>query len=337
LNEANINYVGINPLIATMGYFNPWYTLADSTGARNFLFLEEPSITEIARSLAAGTARASFGVKASGENYFASAYFTGSKFGANTPNGTGSTLTGEQTGGVVRLVYRPFKDPDWTAHFGFSGSVVFRPSFKLTGTPFVSQSTLTLQDQPELRIDPSRLISTGPISATGAQTFGPELAFGRRNFLVEGEFQQIYVNQWTGPGQLAPTLGFNGGYAEMAYVLTGEPIPYNESRAAFSTPNPDNPFSLKTGGWGAWELAVRFSTVNLNSHVIPGLGQAATGGVYGGQQTIYTLGLNWFPNDNLRFMLDFYFANINRLDSATGTIQIGQRFEAVALRTQLAF
>jgi phosphate-selective porin OprO and OprP len=68
LNEANVNYVGINPLIATIGYFNPWYTLADSTGARNFLFLEEPSITEIARSLAAGTARASFGVKASGEN-----------------------------------------------------------------------------------------------------------------------------------------------------------------------------------------------------------------------------------------------------------------------------
>jgi phosphate-selective porin OprO/OprP len=94
---------------------------------------------------------------------------------------------------------------------------------------------------------------------------------------------------------------------------------------------------LKTGGWGAWEVAARFSTVNLDSHVVPGLGQAVTGGVYGGQQTIYTLGLNWFPNDNVRFMLDFYFADINRLDSATGTIQIGQRFEAVALRTQLAF
>jgi phosphate-selective porin OprO/OprP len=237
----------------------------------------------------------------------------------------------------MRLVYRPFKDPDWTAHFGFSGSVVFRPNFKLSGTPAVSQSTLTLQDQPELRIDPSRLISTGPISAHGAQTFGPELAVGYRNFLVEGEFQQINVDQWAPPGQRSATLGFNGGYAEMAYVLTGEPIPYNESRAAFATPKPDHPFSLKTGGWGAWELAARFSTVNLNSHVIPGLGQAATGGVYGGQQTIYTLGLNWFPNDNVRFMLDFYFADINRLDSATGRTQIGQRFDAVAIRSQLAF
>jgi hypothetical protein len=35
---------------------------------------------------------------------------------------------------------------------------------------------------------PSRLISTGPISATGAQTFGREFAFGYRNFLLEGEF-----------------------------------------------------------------------------------------------------------------------------------------------------
>jgi phosphate-selective porin OprO and OprP len=336
LNEANINYVGFNPVIATLGYFTPPYTLADSTGARNFLFLEQPSITEIARSLAAGTARASFGARASGEKYFAGAYFTGSRFGANTTNGTGSTLNGEQTGGVMRLVYRPFKNPDWTAHFGFSGSAVFGPNFRSSGVPGVSQSTLTLQDQPELRIDPSRLISTGAISANGAQAFGPELAFGYRNFLVEGEFQQIYVNQYKPVGQLAPTLGFNGGYAEVAYVLTGEPIPYNESRAAFASPTPDRPFSLKNGGWGAWELAARFSTVDLNSHVVPGLAQTTTGGVYGGQQTIYTVGLNWFPNDNLRFMLDFYFADINRLNTA-GTTQIGQRFAAIALRSQLGF
>jgi phosphate-selective porin OprO/OprP len=128
-----------------------------------------------------------------------------------------------------------------------------------------------------------------------AQTFGPEFAFGYRNFLFEGEYQRLHVNQWAGANHLAPTLAFSGGYAEMAYVLIGEPIPYNESRAAFSTPKPDHPFSFQTGGWGAWEVAARSSTVNLNSYVVRGLGQAVTGGVYGGQQTIYTLGLNWFP------------------------------------------
>jgi phosphate-selective porin OprO/OprP len=58
--------------------------------------------------------------------------------------------------------------------------------------------------------------------------------------------------------------------------------------------------------------------------------------VYGGEQTIYTLGLNWFPNENLRFMLDYYFVDVNRLNTA-GTVQIGQRYQAIALRSQIAF
>jgi phosphate-selective porin OprO and OprP len=336
LNQANINYVGMKPIVATIGYFNPWFTLADSVGSRDLLFLEQPAITEIARSLAAGSARASIGARADGASCFASAYFTGSRFGANTTNGSGGTLNGEQTGSVFRLVYRPIKNADYTVHLGVSGSVVFSPNFRLSGVPGVSQSVLQLRDQPELRVDPSRLIDTGQISASGAQTVGPELAFGYRNFLVEGEFQQIYIDQSKLEGQLSPTLGFNGGYAELAYVLTGEPIPYNASRAAFSSPIPDRPFSLENGGWGAWEVAARFSTVDLNSHVIPGIAQTSTGGVYGGEQTIYTLGLNWFPNENLRFMLDYYFVDVNRLNTA-GTVQIGQRYQAIALRSQIAF
>ena len=55
-------------------------------------------------------------------------------------------------------------------------------------------------------------------------------------------------------------------------------------------------------GLGAWELAARFSNINLNDD--PFLASAA-GGVSGGNQTVWTLGVNWYPTDIIRFALNY--------------------------------
>jgi phosphate-selective porin OprO/OprP len=192
---------------------------------------------------------------------------------------------------------------------------------------------VTLDDEPELRIDFNKLVETGPISARGASVYGGELGASWRNFLVQGEFYQIGVTQAKLPGVPAPGLGFNGGYVEGAWVLTGEPIPYDSERAAWGKPKVADPFSFADGGIGAWEIAARYSTVDLNSNVIPGLSQSVTGGVYGGQQQITALALSWYPNDWLRFMLQFQYVDVNKLNPA-GTLQIGQKFETIAGRVQ---
>ena len=134
----------------------------------------------------------------------------------------------------------------------------------------------------------------------------------------------------------SPRLGFNGGYVEGGWVITGEPIAYDVARAAWAGPKVDHPFSLEDGGIGAWELAARYSTVDLNSNVVPGVPQSVTGGVYGGLQQIVSVALSWYPNDWLRFMLQFQHVDINKLNSA-GTVQIGQRFETIAGRVQAAW
>jgi phosphate-selective porin OprO/OprP len=141
------------------------------------------------------------------------------------------------------------------------------------------------------------------------------------------------LNQSKLPGVPSPRLGFNGGYVEGGWVITGEPIPYDITRAAWARPKVDRPFSLQDGGNGAWELAARYRTVSLDSNVFPGVPQSVTGGVYGGQQQITSLSLSWYPNDWLRFMLQFQYVDINKLNSA-GTVQIGQRFETLAARAQ---
>jgi phosphate-selective porin OprO and OprP len=240
-----------------------------------------------------------------------------------------------------RVVYtttrnRPFQahlDEYWNLHAGFSGQTVFHPNVNASGTPGVSRATLTLGDFPELHIDFNELVDMGPLSARGASVYGDELGANWRNFLMQGEYYQIGVTQSKLPSVPAPRLGFNGGYVEGSWMLTGEPHPYDAERAAWARPKVDHPFSLEDGGMGGWELAARYSTVSLNSNVVPGVPQSVTGGIYGGQQQIAALALSWHPNDWLRFILQFQYVDVNKLNSADA-VQIGQRFETLAARAQ---
>ena len=332
LFEANVNYIGIKPLTFTVGYYHPWVSLDDATNPANELFLERPGIVNVYRRLAAGIARASLGTNAATEDYFASAYLTGPRFGAQQP----TLLNGEQLGLVGRLAVRPYHDDDWNLHAGVSGQTVFHPNVIANGTPGVSRTTLDFGVDAELEIDFNELVNTGPLSARGANAYGSALGASWRNFLVMSEYYQINVNQSKLPGVPSPTLGFNGGYVDLAWVLTGEPIPYDITRAAWSRPKPLHPFSLEDGGIGAWEIAARYSALNLDSNIIPGVPQSVTGGVYGGQQQVASLALSWYPNDWLRFILQFQHTNVNKLNSA-GTVQIGQHFETLAARAQAAW
>src|SRR5207249_12311823 len=75
---------------------------------------------------------------------------------------------------------------------------------------------------------------------------------------------------------------------------------------------------------------------NLNSNVTPGVSQTVTEGIYGGLQKIVGVNLSWYPKDWLRFYLQFQYVNVDKLNSA-GTTQIGQQFETLAGRVQIAF
>jgi phosphate-selective porin OprO/OprP len=153
---------------------------------------------------------------------------------------------------------------------------------------------------------------------------------------VQGEYYQINVDQLVAPNKPNPVLGFNGGYVETGWVITGEPIRYNVGAAAFQRPEVANPFSIHGGGLGAWELAARYSVTNLTSNTIPGAAQSVTGGVNGGFQQIAALGLSWYPNDWIRLYLQGQYVNVDRLNAA-GTSQIGQHFFTLAGRFQVAF
>jgi phosphate-selective porin OprO/OprP len=142
------------------------------------------------------------------------------------------------------------------------------------------------------------------------------------------------------PGLPAPGLGFNGGYVEAGWNITGQPFRYNVGAAAFARPKVDEPWIIDENGVspgiGAWQVAARWSVMNLNSNVTPGVNQSVTGGVFGGYQQIFGAALSWYPNDWIRFELQFQYSQVDKLNSA-GTIQQGQKFETLAGRMQVAF
>ncbi|MFC7692463.1 OprO/OprP family phosphate-selective porin [Paeniroseomonas aquatica] len=319
------NWNPVKPLTLTLGYFKPWVTLGDSMSSNDFLFLERPSIVEIARNVAGGDGRASAGARWAADRYFLSAYFTGGSYGGNA-----TQSTPDQTGGVARIAGRPVANADMDVHLGFSGSYASDIRRSSAG------QTLQLRDRPELRIDQSRLIDTGAIAADRAYTYGPEFGVRWRNFMLQGEYIKIGMEQSQAGAAPRPDLGFEGGYVEGSWVLTGETRRYSSTSGAFGRPSPRQPFSLAEGGWGAWEVMGRYSVADLNDKVRRGSAASTTGGVYGGRQEVVGVGLSWYPNNLLRFMLNWDMVNVDRLNPA-GTTQIGQRFHTIALRSQLAF
>ena len=109
--------------------------------------------------------------------------------------------------------------------------------------------------------------------------------------------------------------------------------------AVFVSPRAAKPFDIKTGDLGAWELAARYSVVdlNFNSGIAGANTLAAAGAIRGGRQESNTVGLNWYPNPILRFLFDYQHLNIDRLGITAPFGQIGQKADVASARAQFAF
>jgi phosphate-selective porin OprO/OprP len=157
------------------------------------------------------------------------------------------------------------------------------------------------------------LADTGSIQANSQDLYNLELAAVWGPLTIQAEYTCEWVSgvssnpllpftpaaqQFLLPGS---TLLLNGGYLEASWFLTGEHRAYNRQSAVFERIVPNENFYLVRGpsgcsifGRGAWQTAVRFSAVDLNSH-----------GLNGGQLTALTLGVNWYLNPNMKFQFNY--------------------------------
>jgi len=332
VENAYLSYTGIKPFGGTLaiegGVMDLPYTLDESTSSNNIVFMERASSGIIAQNIAAGDFRSAIGARWFSDTLWAGAYATGPATGAiHSASSLNPNGTTEQTGAVARVAGQVISGNDYSIHLGGEAEWLIRaPRDEITGA-----QTLTLTDRPELRIDPTSLISTGALAGvSGAQVYSGEAAATYGPLWVQGEYFWYNVDRNNNPVPLS-SVKFNGGYAQASYVLTGEHHKYLPESASYGGIVPNNPFSLTGGGWGAWEIAGRISTMNLNDQL------ATANGVAGGQQTIYTAALNWYINGNVRLMFDYLHGTVAKQISAVNPGDAGSKFNAFAMRTQVAF
>jgi phosphate-selective porin OprO/OprP len=347
IENAYLSYTGFKPFAIEGGYMDVPYTLDEATSSNDIMFMERASSQVVATGIAAGDSRSGFGVRGNDDRFWGGAYATGPTSGtthvfspsataAGSPGSLGSPGFAEQMGGVGRVAYQVVQDKNYSIHLGADAEFLIMP----TGA-----KTLTLSDRPELRIDPTSILSTGGIAnVANAQVYSGEAAAGYGSLYVQGEYFWYDVDRNLG----LPSTRFSGWYAEGSWTITGEGRKYNPVAGAYSGIVPDRPFSLAKGDPGAWEIAARYSHINLNDLFTVGVPVALTNGVAGGEQNIYTVGLNWYLNRNVRIMVNYLHGTIAKNTGAAiaaapplpafpvGT-DIGAKFDALAMRTQIAF
>ncbi|KXU97017.1 MULTISPECIES: OprO/OprP family phosphate-selective porin [Acetobacter] len=339
LYEGNLNYTGLHNTILTVGYFQPRVTEEDSESSNDFFTLERPSITDMVRNIAAGDARFSVGGLHYEKRWWIAGYFTGQEWGHRNASDMSSTYYGggsgttmdSQTGATLRVAGRPVATKDWDVHMGASGISAFRLACNSTSATSCSRST-SFGQRPEFDIGEANLAATGGISnAAQVWAAGPELGVRWKRLIVKGEYYHVGV-QRDAPG--LKSAGFQGWYGSAAYTLFGNPRLYNEKEGAFGAPGvPEaEEFDPARNHWGALEVVGHYSVIDLNSR----LNDAnAKNVIRGGQQTVWTGGLNWYPNRHFRLMLDYSHFIVSRSEQATNIY--GRTGNSVAARIQAGF
>ncbi len=192
---------------------------------------------------------------------------------------------------TTRLVGVPYYEDGGARvlHLGFSYSHQFRQGFDLR---YRQRPDSHLAD----RIVDTRNAITGlDIPTDDIDLIGPEVALVWGPASFQAEYIASFVNGKAGNSD----TDFWGGYVEASYFLTGEHRNYELGRGHFGRLSPKENFSTRRGTWGAWQIAARFSYLDLNDEIVKG-----------GKVWDLTAALNWYPFPNARVMLNYIHSRV---------------------------
>jgi phosphate-selective porin OprO/OprP len=373
IQSVYLQYDGLAPWAFRVGAYPPPANIEDGTSSPDTIFLERNSPSNLQRGLAGGDGRDAVTVLYAGERLFGAISYTGGK-------AQDTAVFDEQQAFLGRLSYLVISSSDAHLLLGVNGTHIFKlPDAVPNGTANLGTtpgatalSSISLADPPELTVDSNgiKLASTGSLPANHLTQWGLEAAGNFDSLYAQAGYYgfgvdrapvayKTYTSATTSTTSIVQPSNnsFSGWYVQAAWTITGEPRTYNAANGAFSPPKPTT--SVGHGGWGAWELAARYSDLNLNSHTLDSASLITnwTGAstatytffntVRGGDQRIVTVGLNWYASTAIRFSLDYQWIDVSRLQTpATVTVSSGspvlpsanggQNLQTIAVRAQFS-
>lgn len=282
----------------TVGLMTPLSPLENQTSNNDFM-LVETSMGSSAFANTPGTAIGILGQISLFDTFTFSAMVHQPQQNDDNFNSPGRP---DRVGEEIRLTYVPVHTDDRVYHFGLfaryqgmnhtlggSGQILQRNLF-FTFPEALPRNALTLKSVPPL-------VNSGNLRARSFDFLAAELGFLYGPFTLQSEYHYVDV-------QRLPRIGmddinnihFNAWYVEGGYILTGESRGYNFDDGLFDGVKPSSPC-------GAWEVVLRLSAINMIDR-----------NVYGGSEQNITVGLNWFANNNVRFIANYIKARINPTD-----------------------
>jgi len=192
---------------------------------------------------------------------------------------------GEGTSQLIgRLTWLPFLSEDESNlfHIGFG----MRYSDAVEG--------IQTQTEPEFNNAPV-FVDSGLFVADEARIYNLEASWRRGPLWVGGEYLATGVDAPLKSGD----PDFNGYSVTGSWTLTGEIRPYNRRSGILGTIPVSK--SVYQGGWGAWEVGIRWSSLDLTE-----------GTVQGGEMDILSLGLNWWLSPIFNVNLNYRHINLDR-------------------------
>lgn len=320
--NAYIQYDGLKPFGIRVGAYTPFEGQEDQTGSGDLFFPERAAAVDVARNIAGAPSREAISIFVQEDNYHVALSYTGKKTGDGTSTGAAVGAFDAQQSIIGRAAWLAVSSP--ALKWLIEGHVT--EVLKLSdATASPAATGIRFSNGPEVATDASKTVDTGTIDANHAREFGFETSATYNRFYGQGGWFRYEIDRRIA----APNPDFTGWYGFLAYSLTGEQHPYDLTTASFRNIRPAKPLGTP-GGWGAWEVLARYSAIDLD--FLP-FATAANGGIAGGKQDVWTLGVNWYPNNTIKFQLNYDSIQINHVNAPTNDISAS----AVVLRSQISF
>lgn len=290
--NAWASYRGFKDVELRIGNFIAPFNGENMMSSNNMKFVERALPSELAPNFLLGAS-----VSYEGDNWsIIGGYFT------NPIEDEELTNRDDGKSFVARGVFSPIDRRREALHFAVATEV----------RELDSGATSRVRAVPEFALTRQTLLDTGVLGGVeGYTNLNLEAAYMIGPVLVKAQQTTRYND--------APTLldpEFTGASVEAAWVITGERQRYSSSTGTFGEIRPD-----RDNAFGAWEVAARYSTLDLSD-----------GLVAGGEQTNLTVGVNWYVNRNVRISANYVDAK-----AEPNRLAVADNPSAVMGRLQIAF
>lgn len=190
------------------------------------------------------------------------------------------------TGRFVVVPYLKTGNDFQLAHLGISYSHQFHDG-----------TSLEYESRPESHLAP-KYVALNFDEVKQVNKMAAELVLVYHQFSFQSEYIANAVTPSSTSALTASSYNLHAWYGIFSWMVTGEHRTYKMGLGAFDRVIPKKNFG-KDGGFGALELSVRYSQIDLNAHELEG-----------GKLNDLTIGANWFLNPVTRISANYIRADV---------------------------